>query len=132
MSASIRRRWTATARILRRPAPAHRHRPRHRPGSEIRRSRRADFGAGPLGAGADRDAAARPPAGARLAYLFISHDLKVVRALANHVVVMQNGRVVEEGPADTIFANPRTDYTRTLFKAAFALDSDAPAELEPA
>ncbi|GJD33752.1 ABC transporter ATP-binding protein [Methylobacterium aerolatum] len=67
-----------------------------------------------------------------LAYLFISHDLKVVRALANHVVVMQNGRVVEEGPAETIFEAPRTDYTRTLFKAAFALDSDAPAELEPA
>jgi microcin C transport system ATP-binding protein len=67
-----------------------------------------------------------------LAYLFISHDLKVVRALANHVVVMQNGQVVEEGPAEAIFANPRTEYTRTLFKAAFALDSDAPTELEPA
>ena len=67
-----------------------------------------------------------------LAYLFISHDLKVVRALANHVVVMQNGQVVEEGAAETIFANPRTEYTRTLFKAAFALDSDAPTELEPA
>ncbi len=67
-----------------------------------------------------------------LAYLFISHDLKVVRALANHVVVMQNGQVVEEGAAEAIFANPRTDYTRTLFKAAFALDSDAPTEMEPA
>jgi microcin C transport system ATP-binding protein len=67
-----------------------------------------------------------------LAYLFISHDLKVVRALANYVVVMQNGRVVEEGPAESIFADPRTAYTRALFKAAFALDSDAPSELEPA
>jgi len=67
-----------------------------------------------------------------LAYLFISHDLKVVRALANHVVVMQNGQVVEEGPAEAIFANPRTAYTQTLFKAAFALDSDTPTELEPA
>ncbi|MGU3664387.1 ABC transporter ATP-binding protein [Methylobacterium sp. A49B] len=67
-----------------------------------------------------------------LAYLFISHDLKVVRALANYVVVMQNGRVVEEGAAESIFANPQTAYTRALFKAAFALDSDAPAELEPA
>ena len=67
-----------------------------------------------------------------LAYLFISHDLKVVRALANYVVVMQNGRVVEEGPAESIFAAPQTAYTRALFKAAFALDSDAPAELEPA
>ncbi|MFC6741488.1 ABC transporter ATP-binding protein [Methylobacterium tardum] len=67
-----------------------------------------------------------------LAYLFISHDLKVVRALANYVVVMQNGRVVEEGPAETIFASPQTAYTQALFKAAFALDSDAPTELEPA
>ena len=67
-----------------------------------------------------------------LAYLFISHDLKVVRALANYVLVMQNGQVVEEGPAEAIFSNPREAYTRTLFKAAFALASDAPAELEPA
>ncbi len=67
-----------------------------------------------------------------LAYLFISHDLKVVRALANYVMVMQNGRVVEEGPAETIFSDPQTAYTRALFKAAFALDSDAAAELEPA
>ena len=65
-----------------------------------------------------------------LAYLFISHDLKVVRALANYVVVMQNGRVVEEGPAETIFSEPQTAYTRALFKAAFALDSDASTELE--
>ena len=67
-----------------------------------------------------------------LAYLFISHDLKVVRALANYVIVMQNGHVVEEGPAESIFANPQTPYTRALFKAAFALESDAPAELESA
>jgi microcin C transport system ATP-binding protein len=67
-----------------------------------------------------------------LAYLFISHDLKVVRALANYVMVMQNGRVVEEGPAESVFAAPQTAYTRALFKAAFALDSDAPTELEPA
>jgi microcin C transport system ATP-binding protein len=58
-----------------------------------------------------------------LAYLFISHDLRVVRALANHVMVMQNGRVVEEGPAERIFASPQTDYTRALFAAAFNLDT---------
>ncbi|HEY8384433.1 MAG TPA: ABC transporter ATP-binding protein [Microvirga sp.] len=59
----------------------------------------------------------------RLAYMFISHDLKVVRALANHVVVMQNGKVVEEGPAERIFAEPQTDYTRALFAAAFNLET---------
>jgi phosphopentomutase len=58
-----------------------------------------------------------------LAYLFISHDLKVVRALANQVVVMQNGRVVEEGEAERIFSEPRTDYTRALFAAAFGLET---------
>ncbi|KAA2236377.1 ABC transporter ATP-binding protein [Salinarimonas soli] len=59
----------------------------------------------------------------RLAYMFISHDLKVVRALANHVIVMQNGQVVEEGAAEDIFARPRTDYTRALFAAAFNLEA---------
>ncbi len=56
-----------------------------------------------------------------LAYLFISHDLKVVRALANDVVVMRNGVVVEQGPADEIFENPKTDYTKALLAAAFDL-----------
>jgi microcin C transport system ATP-binding protein len=54
-----------------------------------------------------------------LAYLFISHDLKVVRALANKVIVMRNGKVVEAGPAEQIFARPQTDYTRALIAAAF-------------
>jgi microcin C transport system ATP-binding protein len=58
-----------------------------------------------------------------IAYMFISHDLKVVRALANHVVVMQNGKVVEEGAAERIFAEPQTDYTRALFKAAFDFET---------
>jgi microcin C transport system ATP-binding protein len=59
-----------------------------------------------------------------LAYLFISHDLKVVRALANHVIVMQNGKVVEEASAERIFSNPQTEYTRALFAAAFNLEVD--------
>jgi len=57
-----------------------------------------------------------------LAYLFISHDLKVVRALAHRVVVLRDGRVVEQGSADEVFANPREDYTRALMAAAFTLD----------
>ncbi|MEQ1694975.1 MAG: ABC transporter ATP-binding protein [Hyphomicrobiaceae bacterium] len=57
----------------------------------------------------------------RLAYLFISHDLKVVRALCNYVLVMRNGKVVEEGPAAEIFDSPKTDYTKALLAAAFDL-----------
>ena len=62
----------------------------------------------------------------QLAYLFISHDLKVVRALSNHVVVMRGGKVVEEGPSRQIFENPQTDYTKALIAAAFDM-ATAPA-----
>jgi len=56
-----------------------------------------------------------------LAYLFISHDLRVVRALADRVLVMKDGRVVEEGAAKALFTAPQTDYTRALIAAAFDL-----------
>jgi microcin C transport system ATP-binding protein len=58
-----------------------------------------------------------------LAYLFISHDLKVVRALASEIVVMRRGEVVESGPAREVFAAPHSDYTRALFAAAFAMEA---------
>lgn len=58
-----------------------------------------------------------------LAYLFISHDLKVVRALANDVIVMRAGKVVEAGSADKIFDRPETDYTKALMAAAFNLEA---------
>ena len=54
-----------------------------------------------------------------LAYLFISHDLKVVRALANELIVMRNGEVVEHGPSKQVFDEPQTDYTKALMAAAF-------------
>ncbi|MCA3612011.1 MAG: ABC transporter ATP-binding protein [Methylobacterium sp.] len=60
-----------------------------------------------------------------LAYLFISHDLKVVRALASHVLVMRNGVIVEEGPARDLFAAPKDEYTRALFHAAFQIEHPA-------
>ncbi len=57
-----------------------------------------------------------------LSYLFISHDLKVVRALSHRVLVMQNGRIVEEGEAEALFTAPKTAYTKALLAAAFNLD----------
>ncbi len=59
-----------------------------------------------------------------LAYLFISHDLKVVRALASDIVVMREGKVVEAGPATEVFAAPRDPYTQALFAAAFRTQAD--------
>ncbi len=58
----------------------------------------------------------------KLGYLFISHDLKVVRAMAHRVLVMQNGKVVEEGPAEEIFSRPREAYTQALLAAALNLE----------
>ena len=63
-----------------------------------------------------------------LAYLFISHDLKVVRALADEMIVMRDGRVVEQGSAEQIFESPKEAYTRALMAAAFdieAIETDA-------
>ena len=59
-----------------------------------------------------------------LGYLFISHDLKVVRAMAHRVVVLRQGRVVEQGLSEQVFAQPREDYTRALMAAAFSLEAD--------
>ena len=61
----------------------------------------------------------------KLAYLFISHDLKVVRALANSIIVLRHGKVVEQGPARTVFAKPKTDYTKALLAAAFLKETGA-------
>ncbi len=55
----------------------------------------------------------------RLSYLFISHDLKVVRAMSHRMIVLKNGKIVEEGCASTIFHSPREEYTRQLLNAAF-------------
>ncbi|KKC32825.1 ABC transporter ATP-binding protein [Devosia psychrophila] len=67
-----------------------------------------------------------------LTYMFISHDLKVVRALANQLIVMRNGKIVEQGEASAIFAAPQSDYTKTLMAAAFNTEVIAPQNLDPA
>jgi microcin C transport system ATP-binding protein len=64
-----------------------------------------------------------------LAYMFISHDLRVVRALASELIVMRYGQVVEAGSAAAIFQTPKTDYTRTLFAAAFNIEAARPVEI---
>ncbi len=61
----------------------------------------------------------------KLGYLFISHDLKVVRALSHRLIVMQNGKVVEEGPAEEVFARPREAYTQALLAAALHIEPAA-------
>ena len=66
-----------------------------------------------------------------LAYLFISHDLRVVRALANDIIVMRSGKVVEQGSAEKVIGAPEMDYTKALMAAAFdlkAIRSDAVSE----
>ena len=54
-----------------------------------------------------------------MTYIFISHDLRVIRAMANDVAVMQNGRIVESGTTEEVFDNPQEEYTKKLFQAAF-------------
>jgi len=65
-----------------------------------------------------------------LAYLFISHDLKVVRALSDHVIVMKDGKVVEQGATEAIFDNPVEPYTKALMAAAFDMEFDERAVAE--
>lgn len=60
-----------------------------------------------------------------LTYMFISHDLRVVAALASRLLVMRNGKMVEEGAAADLFKNPKSDYTRALFAAAFRIETAA-------
>ena len=59
-----------------------------------------------------------------LSYMFISHDLKVIRALSHEIIVMKDGQVVEAGPAERVIDAPETSYTRALMAAAFDLEAD--------
>jgi microcin C transport system ATP-binding protein len=59
----------------------------------------------------------------KLAYMFISHDLRVVRALADEVIVLKDGKVMEQGQAEQIFEQPQHPYTKALMAAAFQLEA---------
>ena len=67
----------------------------------------------------------------RLAYLFISHDLRVVKALSHRILVMRNGDIVESGSTESVFSEPETDYTRSLIKAAFGLPQCSTSKPHP-
>lgn len=56
----------------------------------------------------------------QLTYIFISHDLRVIKSLANEVIVMKNGTIVEAGPTQSLFGTPRSEYTKSLINAAFS------------
>lgn len=62
-----------------------------------------------------------------LSYLFISHDLAVIRAMSDHIMVMKSGKVVEHGPTEQIFTDPQQDYTKLLLSAAFAENAKNPS-----
>jgi microcin C transport system ATP-binding protein len=66
----------------------------------------------------------------RLAYLFISHDLKVIRAVSDEILVMRDGRVVERGPTERIFERPEQAYTRALLAAALDLEAVEEGEVK--
>jgi microcin C transport system ATP-binding protein len=65
-----------------------------------------------------------------LAYLFISHDLKIVRALSDQLIVLRNGVVVEQGEAGRVFGAPEDPYTRALISAAFEFELEDESILE--
>jgi peptide/nickel transport system ATP-binding protein len=110
-------RSTSTRTNSRGPAPAHRD--RALPHDEARRAdlRRIGLGARRVGAGAGAEPAAGPAGRIRLSYIFISHDLAVVKYISGQVMVMNEGEIVEIADSDEIYLNPQQEYTRKLLSS---------------
>ena len=101
--------------LVRWPEAAHRDRPRLRRPSHAGRVRRARLGSRRLGAGEPSSTcSAELQAGEGISYIFISHDLAVVRYLSDHIAVMYLGKLMEDGEAETVFTPPQHPYTEAL------------------
>lgn len=99
------------------PAPARRHRAGLGPGPRVYRLRRAGQRSGRIHSGADPESSERASAGEKLTYMFITHDLSVVRYVSDDICVMYLGQVIERCATDELFAHPLHPYTKALLSA---------------
>ena len=106
------------------PEAARRDRPRVRRVAARRRLRRADLGARRLGAGGHPQPARRAAGARERSYVFISHDLGVVRYLSDRIAVLYLGRLMELGPAEVVFDVPHHPYTEALLSAVATIDGE--------
>jgi peptide/nickel transport system ATP-binding protein len=122
---------SATRTSSRRPAPARQHRPRARPPAAPHHPRRGGLGARQIGRGPGAEPLLDLKEEFGLTYVFISHDLNVVRFISDRVMVMYLGQVAEIGSAEEVFERPRHPYTAALLSSMPSLDPDRRTEKAP-